>query len=381
MSPRRDLRVAACLLSLTVTALAQTSQTSQPAPEPTPAPAPASSPWSLGPIEFSGLIDGYYSFNANHPASKANNLRNFDVRANSFSLNMAKLELQHGPDPVGFRMDIGYGRAFDIFHLTEPGRDGLRVHENIMQAYVSVKPPNAGGFQFDFGKFVTSAGAEPTETHLNWNYSRAYLYANGPYYHFGARMSKPITSWWSGGVQIINGWNNVEDNNSGKTFGFTSAMTSKKVSWFSNYYVGPEKTNTNEGYRHFWDNVLTFSPTDKNSMYVNFDFGNDKVKGGQNNDWWGIALANRYAPNDWFALAQRFEVYDDKRGFITGTAQKLKEVTLTADFKMKEGFLTRVEYRRDWSDRPFFDRGNELASAKAQSTFLVGFIAYFGPKR
>lgn len=335
----------------------------------------------MGPIEFSGLIDGYYSFNANHPASKVNNLRNFDARANSFSLNMAKLELQHGPDPVGFRMDVGFGRAFDIFHLTEPADGGRRIFENIMQAYVSVKPPNAGGFQFDFGKFYTSAGAELTETHLNWNYSRAYLYANGPYYHFGARMTKPITSWWSGGVQIVNGWNNVEDNNSGKTFGFTSAMTGKKVSYFSNYYVGPEKTATNEGYRHFWDNVITFNPTDKNAMYVNIDVGADKVKGGQSNDWWGIALAHRYAPNDWFAFAQRFEVYDDKKGFITATPQKLKEFTLTADFKMKEGFLTRVEYRRDWSDKAFFDRGNELASAKAQSTVLVGFIAYFGPKR
>lgn len=31
----------------------------------------------------------------------------------------------------------------------------------------------------DFGKFYTSAGAELTETHLNWNYSRSLIYANG----------------------------------------------------------------------------------------------------------------------------------------------------------------------------------------------------------
>ena len=43
-----------------------------------------------------------------------NGLRNFDVKANQFSLNMAKLSLEHGADPVGFRVDFGFGRAFDI---------------------------------------------------------------------------------------------------------------------------------------------------------------------------------------------------------------------------------------------------------------------------
>ena len=51
-------------------------------------PAPT---WSIGPIELQRLVDGYYSFNANHPASGFNQLRNFDFRANQFSLNMAEL--------------------------------------------------------------------------------------------------------------------------------------------------------------------------------------------------------------------------------------------------------------------------------------------------
>ncbi|MCS7027104.1 MAG: porin [Bryobacteraceae bacterium] len=337
--------------------------------------------WSAGPIDFSGLIDGYYSFNANHPASRTNNLRNFDVRANQFSLNMAKLEMQHAPDPVGFRLDLGLGRAFDLFHATEPMKDGAAIMRHIPQAYLTIAPKSWNGFTFDFGKFYTSAGAELTETHLAWNYSRALLYANGPYYHFGARMSKPLTSWFTAGVQIINGWNNVEDNNSGKTLGFTTAMTSKKVSWFNTYYVGPEKTGTNDGARHFWDTVLNLNPTDQASFYVNFDYGVDKVKSGQDNDWYGVSFAHRYAFTDWFALAPRFEVYDDRKGFITGVAQQLKEFTFTSEFKMKEGFLMRAEFRRDWSNQPYFDRGNEPGSAKSQTTLLVGFIAYFGPKR
>lgn len=372
MAFTKSLRTALLVSAMPTVVLAQT---------PAPAPAPSAPPaWSAGPIDFSGLIDGYYSLNFNHPASRTNVIRNFDVRANSFSLNMAKLTMEHGPDPVGFRMDIGFGRAFDIFHATEPLKDGASIMRHVVQAYVSVKPEKAKGFQFDFGKFYTSAGAEPTETHLNWNYSRALLYANGPYYHFGARVSKPITSYWTGGVQLVNGWNNVEDNNSGKTVGLTSALTGKKISLLNNYYGGPEKSQGVPGMRHFMDTVLLLNPHDKASFYINWDVAVDKSKVLGNQNWWGIAAAGRFQVTPWFALSPRYECYNDIDGFITLTPQKLQEFTATAEVKMQKGFLARLEYRRDWSNQPFFDRGNELANAKNQNTILVGFVAFFGPK-
>jgi len=67
------------------------------------------------PIDFSGLVDGYYSFNANHPASQLNQLYNFDVKANQFSLNMAKLSMSHTADPVGFQVDLGSAERLTLF--------------------------------------------------------------------------------------------------------------------------------------------------------------------------------------------------------------------------------------------------------------------------
>ena len=68
-------------------------------------------------------------------------------------------------------------------------------------------------------------------------------------------------------------------------------------------------------------------------------------------------------------------------GFSTGTTQKLKEFTLTYEYKLPEGFLARAEYRRDWSNQKFFDRGAQLGRADAQSTLTLGIVAFFGPKR
>ncbi len=64
------------------------------------------------------------------------------------------------------------------------------------------------------------------ETNANWNYSRSLLFAWAiPYYHFGLRTTFPVGAHFTGGVQVVNGWNNIEDNNSGKTVGLTGAFT------------------------------------------------------------------------------------------------------------------------------------------------------------
>jgi hypothetical protein len=344
--------------------------------------------WSVGPINFSGLLDGYYSLNFNHPASRSNQLRNFDVKANQFSLNMAKLVMEHAPDPLGFRVDLGFGRAFDMIHGSETGPE---IFRNIEQAFVSYKPPKARGLQLDFGKFVTNAGAEVIETHSNWNYSRSLLFAWAiPYYHFGARVTVPLGGHFSAGVSLVNGWNNVEDNNSGKTVGFTGAVTSSKVTWTHNYYVGPEKSEVNRGYRHLYDTTLLVTPHPTASFYLNFDYGTDQgarlLRDGvplefSKSRWVGVAGAARFAVGKWFAIAPRLEWFHDADGFSTGTVQKLKEFTLTGEFKMAQGVLTRLEYRRDWSDQPFFDRGATPGAFKHQNTLLAGFVAYFGPER
>ena len=358
----------------------------------TPAAAPAPPTWSVGPIDFSGLVDGYYSFNANHPADMGscnfpatcgNQLYNFDVQPNQFSLNMAKLSLSHSPDPVGFQVDFGFGRAFDIIHAAEP-TNGPAIFRNIEQAYVSFKPAKAKGLEVDFGEFVTSAGAEVIETNTNWNYSRSILFGWAiPYYHFGLRTSFPVGKYFTGGVQIVNGWNNIEDTNSGKTIGLTGAFTTKKFVWFNNYYAGPENGGTNRGWRQLYDTTLLFTPSGLINAYINIDYGQNTSPATPSftSKWYGIAGALHVQATPKVAFTPRLEWFKDRDGFSTGVAQDLKEITLTGEYKMVEGLLARLEYRRDWSNQPFFNRGLDLAVHKNQDTLTAGFVAFFGPKR
>jgi hypothetical protein len=333
-------------------------------------------------LTFSGFADGYLNYSYNDPASALNLYRNFDTQSNRFALNMAKLTVTHDADPVGFRIDAGAGRAMGVLNFFDDA-NGFRGMRYLPQAYVTLKPKSWKGLQVDFGKFYTSAGAELTETYLGWNYSRALLYANGPYYHFGLRTSMPVTSKLTLGVQVINGWNNVDDQNSGKSLGFTALYAEKTWSIAQNYYTGPEKYEPNDGgWRNFSDTVINFTPGGKWSSYVNLDIGHEqKAFGDRGARFWGISNAHRFQLTDRVAVAGRIEHYNDVDGFITGGAKQINEFTATAEYAWEKSALLRAEYRVDWSNVAAFEKGGRPGAVKSQPTFVVGLVTYFGPKR
>jgi hypothetical protein len=352
---------------------------------PAPAPAPAPPVWSVGSLDFSGLFDGYYSYNANRPSNAANgqvnDLYNFNDKTDQFNLSMAKLTINHDPAPIGVHADLIFGRANDIMHpSTDKSTDSY-----LEQAYVSAIPPKWHGTELDFGQFVTSAGAEVIEAMNDWNYSRSILFAWAiPYYHFGLRTSTPITKSWTAGLQVVNGWNNVVNNNGGVTVGLTSLYTKPKYNWALNYYVGPENTDTESGYRNLIDTTLNLTPTSKFSAYLNYDYGQNRTSATNitpedSAHWQGFAAAGNYQFSGKSSFALRGEFFDDNQGFSTGTAQKLKEFTGTYQYKWANGLLSRAEFRHDWSDQNFFHKGDS-EMVDGQTTFTVAFIAFFGPK-
>src|SRR5690242_8499078 len=48
-------------------------------------------------IDFSGMFDGYYGFNNNHPANGFNNLYNFDDHTDQVDLNLLKMTVSRDP--------------------------------------------------------------------------------------------------------------------------------------------------------------------------------------------------------------------------------------------------------------------------------------------
>ena len=331
--------------------------------------------------EVTGFVDTYYTYNFNK-SDQGNQLYNFNVNHNAFSLNLAELALEKKPTADsrgGFRMDIDYGHAAAMVNSLEPGKDKAEL-EHIQQAYLSYLAPDAHGVQLDFGKFVTQHGAEVIETKDNWNYSRSLLFAWAiPYYHMGVRATIPINDKFTFAAVIVNGWNNVFENNTGKTVGLQAVIKpTSSVTIVQNYMGGPEQAGDNDDWRHLLDTLVTFNASSMVSVMGNYDYGRDTASG-SDVTWQGFAGYLKIQPNSWFAFIPRAEYFDDKDGFATGTAQKVKEVTATAEIKHRDGVMMRVEYRRDFSDQPFFTK-NTNESVKNQDTFSIGWVYAFSSK-
>jgi hypothetical protein len=375
-----------CVLSATL-AFGQDATPAAPAaapPQDSAAAAPAAPPAPKSPLtqwgtDFSFLFDGYVDWNYNNPASGFNGLQNFDFRADTAHVNIGKITIDRAPAPLGFHVDVGFGETLDAIHAADRDPNAWKYFQ---QAYIDLKPKSWHGLEIDAGQFVTSAGAEVIETNQNWNYSRSLLFAWAiPYYHFGLRASMPIGAHFTAGVQLVNGWNNVEPLNGGKTVGLNGAYAWKKVTWTNNYYVGPEKPHTTVGLRNLFDTVIQVNATDKFSYYINGDYGRDKNVGPGASVWAGVAVAARYAIGKKYAIASRLEYFDDRNGFSTGTAQHVEEFTLTGEYKMNGWLMSRLEFRNDWSDQPFFETNKPGAGSKTQATVLLGLIAYVTPHK
>jgi Putative beta-barrel porin-2, OmpL-like. bbp2 len=341
--------------------------------------------------ELSGFVDTYYSYNFNTPAKPCttvggvaifNCLHNFDVAHNSFSLNLAELALEKKPTADsrgGFRIDLDYGSAAGIVAGAEPG--GTSLYQNIQQAYGSyLAPTGKGSLQFDFGKFVTMMGNEVIETKDNWNYSRGLLFALAiPYYHMGMRVVYSPNDKVTLQGHLVNGWNNVVDNNGGKSLG--GSITYKpaaSVTVIENYMGGPEQNLNNSDWRHTSDTIVSYTVNPQTSLALNYDYGHDTI-GGASTIWQGIAAYLKYQPNTWLAVTPRYEYYKDRDGFTTGTAQNLQDFTLTLELKHKDGFLTRIEYRGDFSNAEYFIK-NTTDIVKNQNEFTIGWVIAFSSK-
>ena len=136
-------------------------------------------------------------------------------------------------------------------------------------------------------------------------------------------------------------------------------------------------------WRHFWDLILALKPLDKTSINLNFDFGTEEGAQGigvvfihqtteEMANGGGISGILSQDITDSFGLAFRAEYFDDNDGARLGLipdkthGNRIWEVTLTGNIKIRENLLVRPEIRYDKTDDEVFaGSDNQLTTAIA----------------
>ena len=375
-----------------------------------PAPVVSESGGFLTDTTFNMTLDGYYGYNFNRPVGRINLLRAYDVMSNSFSLNQAAIVIERAPDPgagrrFGVRLDLQYGQATETLQGSAVNEPRPQVYRPVFQAYGTYVLPVGSGLTVDFGKWASALGVENNYTKDQMNYSRSYLFNFLPFYHFGFRSSYNVAPWLNVNYWLVNGVQQSEDFNGNKSQALLLAFKpAKALTWNVNYYSGVEDRDTvpalNPGIPvlptqpglspvplnvpgrrlNIFDTYATWNAGAKLTLAAEADYVTHRISVGPAHVSATAAYA-RYQFTPKFALAGRCEYLNDSGGLFSGATQALKETTLTADYLFAEGFLMRIEWRRDFSNRPFFLTDTADILKREQTTATLGLVWWFGRKQ
>jgi hypothetical protein len=363
---------------------------------------------------FNLYLDGYYGYNFNRPAGRVNLLRANDVLSNNFTLNQAGIILERAPDVAsgrrfGGRVDLMFGQNTETLQGGAQNEPRPQVYRNLFQAYGTYVFPLGSGVTVDFGKFYSALGYENNYAYDEINYSRSYYFNYLPFYHTGLRTTYNLSGKLVFQHWLVNGANQTEDFNGFKSNAFlVTVKPASSVSWNLNYYLGRESRELVPAYNpgipafpsqpglsttlapgvrlngrsHILDTYASWSPTGRTAFAGEFDYVVSRSTGvSAPAHVIGGAAYVRYGLTGKLYLSGRFEYLGDHGGLFSGLTQHLKEHTVTATYQPADSVQLRLEYRRDYSNRPFFLTSVPGVLKKEQNTAAVGMIWWFGGKR
>lgn len=394
----------------------------------------APSLWKTLGFKASGFLDVAYTHNFNNPSTNLNQLHIFDTNASSFMPHLAQLMFERpaeaggsAVDRAGFRARLNFGSDARVTRARTNYQPGVASAEmDFQELYAEYILPVGNGLKVQAGKINTLIGYEVINSWENPNFSRTFMFGLGQAFTTtGIRFSYTFNPMISASVGVVNGWDNTDDNNKGKTVEWLVALTPHEKLGV-NFYgsVGPEQTNTVGGVlpsgvganasalRTVVGSIITFKATSQDTIILEPYYANEAnanlVAGqaGKNARWNGLGAYYLHDFDDQWSVRLRGEIFEDAGGSractgviagsvgaftgapggwntcagataaapATAVAQTLWETTYTVQYKPFPSLITRAEFRYDKSNKNVFLNGNDRSNNQETMSFQVVYL-------
>jgi hypothetical protein len=273
----------------------------------------------------------------------------------SFLLHAAHLAVNHSlNDEVSGTIEVDLG--------TDAVANSYAYGSNIVdiqEAYATYAP---GGFSLVAGKFATYEGIEVMEGPANPTLTRGYLYGLAEAFTHTGVKAHYGTDMFDLGVSVVNGWDNIVDDNGSKMVGFRLGVTPNDTfgAGLSGYAaLGSEDGDSDDGLVSI-DLTGSIAATEALTIWFQGNFGRmNGAPGADDPSWFGFGVQPVATFAEIWSFGGRVEFMSDGEGARTGIAEgKFLNLTLTPGVTLGEGFTTRLEYRADLS------LGDDAAGAK-----------------
>ncbi|MEM1136678.1 MAG: porin [Bacteroidota bacterium] len=286
-------------------------------------------------LKFYGGIDVYYTYDFNQPFSgERPGFLYSHTRHNAINVNTAHLGAAYTGEYIRGNFALVAGDYAVSNYVAEE-----QLFQNVLEANAGIKI--AKNLWLDAGIFASHIGIEGGIGPENPVLSRSLIAHNSPFFESGAKLSYQINEEWFVSLLLLNGWQNIKENNDNKaiatqiTFSPTEAITFNSSTFFGE---GNNAPNNVESFRYFHNFYVIWQPNEKLYTAFAFDFGGDKLESRSDDDylgWWGTAFLLNYALNDHWKAVGRVEHFNDPESIILNIFPAENKVT---------GFSAGIDY-------------------------------------
>jgi hypothetical protein len=202
-----------------------------------------------------------------------------------------------------------------------------------------------------------------------------------PYYSTGLKIATSFDDHWSGQLWLLNGWQNIEDNNSGKAFGTQVAYAKDALGFSVNTFFGPELPDDSSHWRSFVDFVGTLKISEKVNLAASVDLGRQTRPQAAAAQWQGASvwlrtLLSSSSSSSYF-LSLRAEVFHDPDAAVSPLPQTLWGTTLTFEARPHPQLILKLEGRYDHSTADGFGGPDGPLTKRDELLFVLGAVATF----
>ena len=218
----------------------------------------------------------------------------------------------------------------------------------------------------------------------NISHSLAFTFAI-PFTHTGLLAHVPIVDQAALDIGVVNGWDNVDDNNNSKTLLAGLGITpTDAISIYVSGTYGAESNPLQDGgdgagsERGVLSANASWKVIDALQLVIDSTWANQSSStlpgesGRHQANWYGLAGYAIVTPMDKMQLALRGEWFDDPDGTQTGVKQTLWEVTPTFSYALADHLTFRTEYRHNQSNKDFFTSGSTSVDGTSVPKFWTG---------
>jgi Putative beta-barrel porin-2, OmpL-like. bbp2 len=344
-------------------------------------------------VTFGAFVDGYFAWDAGRPPSLDRSFAGGALfttqpaRHNEFNVNLAFVEAKLEAPHYRGRFALQTGTSVQSNYFGEPTTgniSGPSLGRLIQEAVVGVRL--ADQLWVDGGIFYSHMGMESWASRDNPVYTRSLVADYSPYYQSGVKFTWTPSAKLTAQLDVVNGWQNISENNTGKAAGVrldyaaTSRSTLTYYNLFSNEAGSRLRVFNGIGAKH---------TTGRVTLIGEFDLGSQSrpanVDGAST--WYGWTAMARVQATPTVAVVGRLEGYTDRDQVIIATGTRTVGSNVVANpafrgtgasFGVDVTPYARVLWRseiRGWQNADaVFPDGSKTAPSK-QSAFAVTSLA------